>query len=233
MIDCWPVTCWWGIQRLATALRAERGTTQLPEDAPDIIRSDNVAYACPGSDRPALDGVSLTLRRGQLTALVGENGSGKTTLAALLTGLRIANRGGKVTWDDTDLADTDLADADPAGVWHRVGLVPQHYTRWPVNLRENIHLGQPVQTTRHRQNRALRDPQPFRAPLHHRSHRIRATPHLMCCVSRSERVPQLTACFTSAAIRASTSAVTSVRAKPAAHIVPSSSFAWSLNPSVA
>lgn len=45
--------------------------------------------------------------------------------------------------------------------------------------------------------------------------------------------PQLTACFTSALIHASTSAVTSVRAKPAAHIVPSSRFAWSLNPSVA
>ncbi len=37
--------------------------------------------------------------------------------------------------------------------------------------------------------------------------------------------PQLTACFTSALIRASTSAVISVRAKAAAHIVPSSSFA--------
>lgn len=45
--------------------------------------------------------------------------------------------------------------------------------------------------------------------------------------------PQLTACFMSAPIRASTSAVTSVRAKPAAHIVPSSRFAWSLKPSVA
>ncbi|WP_306320147.1 MULTISPECIES: ABC transporter ATP-binding protein [unclassified Streptomyces] len=53
------------------------------------------------------------------------------------TGLRIANRGGKVTWGNTDLADTD-----PATVRPRVGRVPQNYTRWPVNLRENIHLGQ-------------------------------------------------------------------------------------------
>lgn len=44
---------------------------------------------------------------------------------------------------------------------------------------------------------------------------------------------QLTACFTSAAIRASASSVTSVRAKAVAHIVPSSSFAGSLNPRVA
>ncbi|SDL18550.1 hypothetical protein SAMN05421869_12339 [Nonomuraea jiangxiensis] len=37
---------------------------------------------------------------------------------------------------------------------------------------------------------------------------------------------QLTACFTSAAVRASTSAVTSVRANAAGHIVPSSRLAW-------
>lgn len=51
--------------------------------------------------------------------------------------------------------------------------------------------------------------------------------------ARSPGAPQLTACFTSALICASTSAVTSVRANAAAHIEPSSSFAWSLNPSVA
>ncbi|MDF2712790.1 MAG: hypothetical protein K0R62_8442 [Nonomuraea muscovyensis] len=45
--------------------------------------------------------------------------------------------------------------------------------------------------------------------------------------------PQLTACLTSALIRASTSGVTSVSANAAGHIAPSSRFAWSLNPSVA
>ncbi|MFB7507556.1 ATP-binding cassette domain-containing protein [Streptomyces broussonetiae] len=28
-------------------------------------------------------------------------------------------------------------------MWARVGLVPQDYTRWPMDLRANIHLGQP------------------------------------------------------------------------------------------
>ncbi|WP_325065115.1 ATP-binding cassette domain-containing protein [Streptomyces apocyni] len=89
-------------------------------------------------DAPAVDGVSLSLRQGELIALVGENGSGKTTLSALLTGLRVADAGGTVTWDGTD-----LAEADPHSVWSRVGLVPQDYTRWPMDLRANIHLGQP------------------------------------------------------------------------------------------
>ncbi|WP_431047291.1 ATP-binding cassette domain-containing protein [Streptomyces sp. P1-3] len=55
----------------------------------------------PGADRPAVDGISLTLRQGELIALVGENGSGKTTLSTLRTGLRVASTG-TVAWDGTD-----------------------------------------------------------------------------------------------------------------------------------
>ncbi|MFD7169021.1 ABC transporter ATP-binding protein [Streptomyces violascens] len=128
---------WQAFLRRAKALRAVRGTTQLPAGAPAEIRAENVSYIYPGADTPAVDGVSLTLRRGELIALVGENGSGKTTLSALLTGLRVA-KGGTVTWDGTD-----LAEADPPSVWSKVGLVPQDYTRWPMDLRANIHLGQP------------------------------------------------------------------------------------------
>ncbi|MGW7068826.1 ATP-binding cassette domain-containing protein [Streptomyces sp. NPDC054855] len=129
---------WQSFLRSATALRAERGTAQVPAGAPAEVRAENVSYTYPGADVPAVDGVSLTLRRGELIALVGENGSGKTTLSALLTGLRVSNTGGRVTWDGVD-----LAEADPHSLWPRVGLVPQDYTRWPMNLRDNIHLGQP------------------------------------------------------------------------------------------
>ncbi|QDQ09753.1 ABC transporter ATP-binding protein [Streptomyces spectabilis] len=128
---------WQAFLHRAAALRAVRGSRRVPAGAPAEIRAESVSYTYPGAARPALDGVSLTLRRGELVALVGENGSGKTTLSALLTGLRIASRG-TVTWDGTD-----LADADPHSVWAKVGLVPQDYTRWPMDLRSNIHLGQP------------------------------------------------------------------------------------------
>jgi ATP-binding cassette subfamily B protein len=131
-LDDWQV-----FLRRATALRAVRGTALIPAAGPAEIRAENVTYTYPGADAPAVDGVSLTLRRGELIALIGENGSGKTTLAALLTGLRTASSG-SVTWDGTD-----LAAADPHSVWARVGLVPQDYTRWPMDLRANIHLGQP------------------------------------------------------------------------------------------
>ncbi|TGA99092.1 ATP-binding cassette domain-containing protein [Streptomyces sp. MZ04] len=128
---------WQAFLQRAAELRAIRGCLPIPPGAPAEIRAENVSYTYPGATKPAVDGVSLTLRRGELIALVGENGSGKTTLSALLTGLRVASAG-TVSWDGID-----LAEADPQSVWAKVGLVPQDYTRWPMDLRANIHLGQP------------------------------------------------------------------------------------------
>ncbi|MET7429842.1 MULTISPECIES: ABC transporter ATP-binding protein [Streptomyces] len=114
----------------------ERGPRELAAPVGEI-RLEEVVYQYPGKDKPAVDGVSLTLQRGQILAIVGANGSGKSTLTRLLTGIYLPDKG-KVTWNGTD-----LAEVDPATVWRCTGLVPQIFAQWPLRVRENITLGQP------------------------------------------------------------------------------------------
>ena len=49
------------------------------------IRLDRVSFTYPGTDRPVLEDVSLTLPAGTVVAVVGENGAGKSTLVKLLS----------------------------------------------------------------------------------------------------------------------------------------------------
>lgn len=121
---------------LATERAPKRGQLTIPERV-DEIRLEEVVYQYPGKDEPAVAGVSLTLRRGEILAVVGENGSGKSTLAKLITGILLADKG-RILWDGID-----LAQADPDAVWRRTALVPQNFACWPLRTRENITLGQP------------------------------------------------------------------------------------------
>ncbi|MCX4986033.1 ATP-binding cassette domain-containing protein [Streptomyces sp. NBC_00572] len=120
----------------AAARAPRRGPHRLTAPV-DEIRLEEVVYQYPGKDKPAVDGVSLTLRRGQILAIVGANGSGKSTLTRLLTGIYLPDKG-TVAWNGTD-----LAGVDPATVWANTGLVPQIFAQWPLRVRENVTLGQP------------------------------------------------------------------------------------------
>jgi len=60
-------------------------------DASVICRVENLEYRYNGV--PAVRGLSLRLRRGQITALMGRNGSGKTTLLKVIAGLLRPQRG--------------------------------------------------------------------------------------------------------------------------------------------
>jgi len=67
--------------------------------------------------RPAVDGLDLTVRRGELYALLGPNGAGKTTTLRMVTGLLAPDAG------DVDVLGIDLA-RDPAGAKRGMAYLP-------------------------------------------------------------------------------------------------------------
>ena len=68
---------------------------------------------------PALQGVSTTIARGEVVALMGRNGAGKSTLLKTLVGMKVPT-GGAV------LVDGQVpAEVRPSRLLHHVGLVPQ------------------------------------------------------------------------------------------------------------
>ena len=58
-----------------------------------IIDCKNVKFTYSGAVSPAVNNVSLKIKRGEFVSVIGHNGSGKSTLARLLNGLLIAESG--------------------------------------------------------------------------------------------------------------------------------------------
>ncbi|WJJ92876.1 ATP-binding cassette domain-containing protein [Neopusillimonas aromaticivorans] len=62
----------------------------MNERRPALI-ADRISYHYPGHPAPTLRNISLALRRGEATGLLGPNGCGKSTLIDILTGLKNHN----------------------------------------------------------------------------------------------------------------------------------------------
>ena len=71
-----------------------------------IIQLENVSYAYPDADAPALSGVSLEIARRSFVAVLGHNGSGKSTLAKCLNAI-VVPQSGRVLVNGLDTADED------------------------------------------------------------------------------------------------------------------------------
>ena len=101
----------------------------------DGIRFEDVSFTYPGSDRPALEGVTFHLPPGRKLALVGENGSGKTTLIKLLTRLYEPSAG-RILLDGTHLREWDIV-----ALRGRIGVIFQDFVRYQFIVGENIGVG--------------------------------------------------------------------------------------------
>lgn len=78
-----------------------------------VLALDGITKLFPGVR--ALSGVSLELRSGEVTALVGENGAGKSTIVKVLTGIHRPD-GGEIRIDGSPVSFTSPQDAAAAGI---------------------------------------------------------------------------------------------------------------------
>ena len=81
-------------------------------DALVHIENLNVSYRGPGRSAHILDGVDITIGRGQSVGLVGESGSGKSTVAFTLLGLLADNAEISANRAAFDGCETDLASGE-------------------------------------------------------------------------------------------------------------------------
>jgi ATP-binding cassette subfamily B protein len=109
----------------------------IPPGAVDGIDFDNVTFTYSGGTEPAVAGLSLHIRPGELIALVGENGAGKSTLVKLLLRFYDPDRG------FVKVSGVDLAHVDPEALRSRIGVLFQDYASYELTVRENVIMGRP------------------------------------------------------------------------------------------
>ncbi|MDZ5146286.1 ATP-binding cassette domain-containing protein [Microbacterium testaceum] len=82
-------------------------TTDIPGGNDIVLSAENITKSFGGVH--ALRGASMTMRRGEVTALIGDNGAGKSTLVRCLSGIHRPDSG-TITLDGRDVhLDTPLA----------------------------------------------------------------------------------------------------------------------------
>jgi len=101
------------------------------------IAFDNVTFKYPGGTEPAVAGLNLHIRSGELIALVGENGAGKSTLIRLLLRFYDPDQG------SVRVGGVDLKDLDPTVLRSRIGVLFQDYASYELSVRENVVMGRP------------------------------------------------------------------------------------------
>ncbi|PUU87438.1 MAG: simple sugar transport system ATP-binding protein, partial [Halanaerobium sp.] len=107
----------------------------MPREDNYILDMQNITKIFPGVK--ANDNVNLSIKKGEIHALVGENGAGKTTLMNVLYGLYEAD-GGQIFYEGNKIKLNGPQDAIKLGI----GMVHQHFMLVdPLTVTENIVLG--------------------------------------------------------------------------------------------
>ena len=98
------------------------------------LRFQDVGFSF-GEDVPVLTSINLTIRRGEIVAVVGKSGAGKSTLASLILRFHDVSQG-RITIDGSD-----LREVTQASVRGQIALVSQDTFLFNDTVRNNIAYG--------------------------------------------------------------------------------------------
>lgn len=115
-------------------------TARSAESGEAIIELNKVDFRYPGAEEPVLHDVDLTLRPGQVTAIVGGTGSGKTTLVNLIPRLYDVSDGSLL------LDGVDIRRIPREHLWGQLGLVPQKAFLFTGTIADTLRFGAPSAT---------------------------------------------------------------------------------------
>lgn len=107
------------------------GTESIPEND-CTLELKNVSFKYKESEQYVLKNVSMTIRKGEKIALVGENGAGKTTLIKLIMRLYDVTEG-EITLGGVDIRKLNIRDYR-----EKIGAVFQDYQIYGASLAENV-----------------------------------------------------------------------------------------------
>jgi multiple sugar transport system ATP-binding protein len=88
------------------------------------VRYQDATRLYPGTSKPAVNELNLSIADGELLVLVGPSGSGKSTALRMLAGLEPLDAG-HILIDDKDVSDVRPRDRDVAMVFQNYALYPQ------------------------------------------------------------------------------------------------------------
>lgn len=103
----------------------------------EYIKIDNLDFHYQGSDRKILDGINLSIKRGERVAFVGKSGCGKSTLVKIISGLYEVESG-TVSYTGIDSQKLSLQDIRDFSSY-----IPQDNTMFTGTVSENLLLGKP------------------------------------------------------------------------------------------
>jgi ATP-binding cassette, subfamily B, bacterial len=107
----------------------------VPQPMKTGIEFNHVSFQYSTTTRQALKDINLTIKPGEVIALVGENGSGKTTLIKLLCRL-YEPTSGNITIDGIELNNFDITE-----LRRQFSVIFQDYVKYHFTAQENIWLG--------------------------------------------------------------------------------------------